>query len=74
MESHSIASAEPDRQCALAKIKHDLAQFELGPELQGNVRQHYGHLESLTATLKTLGVDDVNAEPSCLVHNHKGRK
>ena len=51
-------SAEPAERSALAQIRSDLARFEVWPELQENVQQHYRHLETLTARLKTIGVDD----------------
>jgi hypothetical protein len=43
---------------ALAQIKEDLARLELQPDLSDSVSQHYEHLEALSATLKTLGIDD----------------
>jgi len=49
---------KPNAQPALTQIRHDLAGLEFGPELQENVQQHYRHLETLTASLKTIGVDD----------------
>jgi len=57
-DGQSTATPEPERQFALEQIRRDLAQFELGPELHENVQQHYRHLETLTASLKTIGVDN----------------
>lgn len=42
---------------ALKQIKNDLSRFELEPDLQHSVREHYRHLETLAASLKKLGVD-----------------
>jgi thymidylate kinase len=42
---------------ALAQIKEDLAQFELGPDFRDSVSQHYKHLERLSASLRKLGID-----------------
>lgn len=42
---------------ALAQIKHDLSRFELKPDLQESVREHYKHLEALAASLRKLGID-----------------
>jgi hypothetical protein len=42
---------------ALLQIKADLAPFERGP-LQNNVRAHYEHLQSLTASLQRIGLDE----------------
>ena len=53
-----ITSTEIPSQCALAQIKDDLARFDARPDLQDNVRRHYEHLETLTASLKKLGVDN----------------
>jgi muramidase (phage lysozyme) len=57
-EAQVTIRPEPAHQHALAQIRSDLARFELGSELQANVQQHYRHLETLTASLKTIGVDD----------------
>jgi hypothetical protein len=53
-----ITSTEIPSQCALAQIKDDLARFDVGPDLQDSVRRHYEHLETLTTSLKKLGVDN----------------
>jgi hypothetical protein len=42
---------------ALQQIKNDLSRFELEPDLRSSVREHYHHLETLAASLKTLGID-----------------
>jgi hypothetical protein len=48
---------EPASEHVLGQIKRDLDGFVLGPELQENMQQHYRNLETLTASLKTIGAD-----------------
>jgi hypothetical protein len=42
---------------ALTLIKEDLARLELEPDFCDSVRHHYEHLEALSASLRTLGIE-----------------
>jgi uncharacterized protein YaaN involved in tellurite resistance len=41
----------------LTQIKSDLDRFDLEPDFQDSVSQHYKHLEALSASLRSLGID-----------------
>jgi hypothetical protein len=42
----------------LTTIRRKLEAVESKPDLQANFKRHYEHLESLAASLRTMGMDE----------------
>lgn len=57
MSDVPMISSASSIESALRMIEHDLAQFELAPDMQNSVQHRYAHLRQLADSLQKLGVD-----------------